>query len=214
MEFRSMCLATRTSTFLTLLSVLGQFPPAAAHPHVTGLMTIEVVYNDQGAIAALRHEWIFDEIFSTVATSRLVINGTVAQDKLATLADSYIASLKPNDYFTYGTADGAKVSFGQPMQHSLELRSGRLALQFTLPLISPVPAALFEVQIYDRTYFVQLKFSSQTPIRLTGGRAACRYDVEDPAPAKNVDEAFFSSLSRTSDWAAQFAARFKVHCSG
>ena len=45
--------------------VFGMAAPALAHPHIFIDAKVTVVFDDSGAISALRNEWTFDEAFSS-----------------------------------------------------------------------------------------------------------------------------------------------------
>src|ERR1700745_102818 len=53
-------------TLLTLLAVLVT-RPANAHPHVWVTFHSEVVYASKGVMAAVRHIWTFDDMYSAFA---------------------------------------------------------------------------------------------------------------------------------------------------
>src|SRR5262249_45202706 len=89
---------------------------ANAHPHVWVTMHTDLVYAPDGRITGIRHAWSFDDMFSTFATQGLESKekGKFTREELAPLAKVNVESLKEYDFFTYATADGAKVELTDP----------------------------------------------------------------------------------------------------
>ena len=73
-----------------------------AHPHVWVDAAAEIVYDDRGRIAAIRHHWRFDEGFSAYALQGLDTDrdGKYSAEELAPLAKENVESLKDFDFFT------------------------------------------------------------------------------------------------------------------
>src|SRR5271170_5995366 len=68
--------------------------PALAHPHVWVTAQEAVVFDAQGQIAAIRHAWVFDDMYSAFATQGLAKDGQLAtQEQLAPLAKTNVESL-------------------------------------------------------------------------------------------------------------------------
>jgi ABC-type uncharacterized transport system substrate-binding protein len=195
-----------------ILAILAVACPALAHPHVWVTMRIEIVYDAGGSVSALRHIWKFDEIFSTFATSGLgAKDGRLRREQLVPLAERYVSSLKPYDFFTYVGAAGRSASLGGPSDYWLEYEDGLLSLHMSLPLTSPVKAGTLDVAIYDPTYFVDLSFMQDRPVTLVDAPAKCTVELKSPSRPK-VDESFFASLAADSNWAAQLASAVSVRC--
>jgi len=57
--------------------------------------------------------------------------GTFSREKLASLAEAQVASLKSSDYFTSATVNGVKQQFELSADYRLEFRDGVLTLLFT-----------------------------------------------------------------------------------
>ena len=88
------------------------------------------------------------------------VKGQFSRDELAPLAKINLESLKEYSYFTYATADGKKVPFGDPLPgYWLDDKDAILTLNFTLPFKTPVKAQLLRVEIYDPTIFVDFEFA-------------------------------------------------------
>ena len=137
--------------------LLGSSIPASAHPHVWVAVKSEVLFAPDGKVAAIRHAWNFDEMYSTFSTQGLGTDGkppTAAQ--LQPLAKVNVESLAEFDFFTYARHADDKPEFDAPVDYSREPEpNNTVTLHFTLPLKHPVDAKKpFSFQVYDPTYLV------------------------------------------------------------
>jgi len=200
------------------LAVLGA-DLACAHPHVWVTAKSEVVYAPDGSVTGVRHAWTFDDMFSTFALQGIEPKrkGVFSREDLAPLAEVNITSLKEFDYFTHAKADGKKATFTDPVDYWLEYQDNVLTLHFTLPLKVPIKAKTLALEIYDPTFFVDFSFADQEPVSLAGAPAACKVNVQRPAapaaaPTQKLGEAFFNTLTSSSNFGAQFANAAMVMC--
>jgi ABC-type uncharacterized transport system substrate-binding protein len=207
---------------LVLLAAAGACCAAStalAHPHVWVVMKSEVAYAPDGSVTGVRHSWTFDDMFSTFATQGLEqkTKGQFTREELAPLAEVNMTSLKEFDYFTFGNADGKKLSFAEPKDYWLDYKNSVLTLHFTLPLSAPVKAKAFIVEVYDPSYYVDFAFDEGEAAKLAGAPGACKLAVHRPGEAamaqgQRLGEAFFNNLNSSSNWGAQFANRVTVTC--
>ena len=193
--------------------------PACAHPHVWVTSKSEVVYGPDGSVTGVRHAWTFDDMFSTFALQGIQPKqkGVFTREDLAPLAEVNITSLKEFDYFTHAKADGKKATFTDPVDYWLDYKDNVLILHFTLPLKVPVKAKTLALELYDPTFFVDFSFADKEPVGLSGAPANCKVNVQRPAatapPAgQQLGEAFFNSLTSSSNFGAQFANAAMVMC--
>jgi len=205
--------------FLVALATLSIIAPAQAHPHVWVTMRTDLVYAPDGRITGIRHAWSFDDMFSTFAVQGLESKekGKFTREELAPLAKVNVESLKEFDYFTYASADGAKIALADPTpDYWLDYNDQVLTLNFTLPLKTPVKAKELKIEIYDPTIFVDFSFDKQNPARLVGA-PKCKLDVQLPremtfAEGKKLSEIPADEKNTTMAWGAQFANKLLVHC--
>jgi len=207
---------------LALWLLVGLFAVAAgraqAHPHVWVTVKSEVVYAADGSVTGVQHAWTFDDMFSAFATQGLESKkkGEFTREELKPLAEVNVTSLKDFDFFTNAKADGKKAAFNDPVDYYLEFKDNVLTLHFLLPLKTPVKAKHLQLDIYDPTYFVDFSFAEKDPVALKGAPATCKFAVarpNDPASqGRQVGEAFFNSLTSSSDYGAQFANKIAVTC--
>ncbi len=192
---------------------------ALAHPHVFVDAKADLVYDGSGQITEVRHEWTFDDMFSTFAVEGLQqTDGGYSRETLAPLAKVNIESLGEFGFFTTGKANGKKLEFSEPKDYWLSFADKRLTLHFTLPLKAPVPARNLSVEVYDPTFFVDFTFIRVNPVKLVGTPDGCKLTVRSSAEAnqaattQSLSESFFNSLNAQSDFGAQFANRAMVFC--
>ena len=193
--------------------------PAQAHPHVMVNVTSEVVFAD-GKVAAIRHHWTFDDMYSAFVTANLGQEGKdpTPQD-LQPVAQTNVESLKEFDYFTVPKLNGKKVIFGEAKDYSMtfDSKDKTATLHFTMPLKEATQSKLFVFQIYDPSYFVAFQFDKGEPVTLSGAPQGCSLSVSKPKAldseeSKKLNESFFSGLSPGADFGAKLADRAIVAC--
>ncbi len=192
---------------------------AAAHPHVWITGQEEVIFGPNGEIEAIRHAWVFDEMYSAFVTEGVGKKGELlTKADLAPLAKSNVEDLAEFDYFTHAKMKSVKIEFGAPTDYSLEERPDKLVvLRFTMPLKQPVAAKLFSFQVYDPTYFVAFDLDKQNPVTFINAPKGCSTNVRGAdslaaTDAKKLTESFFSGLSPGTDFGVKLASAVIVAC--
>jgi ABC-type uncharacterized transport system substrate-binding protein len=211
-------LRLRLSFFAVLPSLFAS--AAFAHPHVWVSAQEQVVFDSKGQIEAIRHVWVFDEMYSAFVTEGQKKNGPLlTKEDLAPLAKTNVEDLAEFDYFTHAKAANKKIEFAGPVDYSLEQRDDKLVvLRFTLPLKTPANAGkAFSLQVYDPTYFVAFEIAKQESVALIGAPKGCSANVIGTKPlaadeTKKLSEAFFSGLSPGSDFGVKLASPIIVAC--
>jgi len=201
-------------------ALLASAAPARAHPHVWVTAKAQVIFDAAGKVAAIRHVWEFDDMYSAFATQGLGKDGAPPTPvDLAPLAKTNVESLVDFDYFTRARAGNAKIVFAQPTEYGLvETLQKRVVLTFTLPLKSPASAATaFTFQVYDPSYFVAFSLDPQDPVDLVNAPPGCSAKVLGADPlsrneSQKLSEAFFSGLSPGDDFGIRLASRVIVAC--
>ncbi len=212
----------RTALFATL-SILGAAAAtqAAAHPHVWITFEIEVVYDKNKAVTGFRHRWAFDELYTSFAIQGLDKNrdGKYDRAELQELAQVNISAMKEYGYFTYPKLSGTVIERKAPRDYWLDYKDGILTLNFTLPLVKPVPGASvkdFSVTVYDPSFYVDLAPSKTAPVRLSGAPSSCEPVLKNPKPSgvavQRLGEAFFSNPDAANSIAAQYAKIISIRC--
>ncbi|WGD28539.1 DUF1007 family protein [Ancylobacter sp. WKF20] len=202
-----------------VLVLCGLVAPAFAHPHVWVTVNAELDYAPDGRLTGVRHDWTFDEGFSSYALQGLETgpDGKPSEKTLKELAQVNIDSLKEFDYFTYAKRGKQAIGFAPPKDYSLTYDGTSLTLHFTLPLAEPeAKKGSTTIDVYDPTYFVAFALADDNPIKLAGDAAGCSLALHRPDPATGtttLSEGFFNALTSASNFGSQFANRVTVTCS-
>jgi ABC-type uncharacterized transport system substrate-binding protein len=209
--------------FLAFLGLagLGLSPaPAFAHPHVWVVAHAEILFAPDGKVAAIRHVWTFDEMYSAFATQGLGKDGKPpTREELAPLAKTNVESLAEFQYFTAAKTGQKFYEFSAPTDYDLEAdEKKQVTLRFTLPLKTPVSAQKpFTLLVYDPTYFVDFELAKDNPVALKNAPAGCSLTTLKPDPLNasdkgKLDESFFTGLPIGSDFGIKMAPRSILAC--
>ena len=129
------------AALVALVGGIAAVTGAGAHPHVFVDARGVIEIDEAGRLAAIRHQWTFDEFFSAYAVEGLDANGdgTYSREELADLAEINVVSLEDFGFFTFAGPEGEAVRVGRPRDYWLDMADGLLTLNYTLPLAQPVP---------------------------------------------------------------------------
>jgi len=200
---------------LMLWLIVGR---AEAHPHVWVTFHSELLYVADGSMAAVRHAWTFDDMFSAYALQGMphAKKGQYTREELAPLAQTNVDSLKEYRYFTFARADGKKLKFSDPVDYWLEYRNPALVLHFTLPLKAPIAAKALQIEVYDPSIFVDFEFAKDRPVSVNGApQCVATYDLpHQPTPAEQLRLSQLDSapLDASSTYGETFANKILVKC--
>ena len=150
-----------------------------AHPHIWVTMKCQIIFGVDGSIVGVRHAWSFDEMssaFITLGTEDRQ-KGIFSREKLASLAEAQVASLKSSNYFTNATVNGIKQQFEPSADYRFEFGDGILTLYFTLPFQSPLMGQALELEVYDPSYFVDISLAEQAPVELVNPPSQCKFAI-------------------------------------
>jgi ABC-type uncharacterized transport system substrate-binding protein len=168
---------------LALVALMSAAANTAAHPHVW-IETVATFVFDRGKVVGIKLEWTFDEFFSESLLDSIhpKKKGTLDAKEIKELYEKDFANLKNYEYFVHLRLGGKKLPVREVSDFSATVLKGRVVYRFTVRLPSPVdplgtPIAL---SVYDESYFVEVAFAEEHPIRFEGEPdAACRYDVRE-----------------------------------
>lgn len=204
-----------------LLAAILQAAPAAAHPHVWVQAKARIVFDGQGRVTGVRHDWTFDEAYSAFLTQGLDANGDGKFDEaeLAEIVKVNTESLSEFGYFTTLKVDGKAQNFAPPTEAKGAHDGKLMTLSFLLPLEGGATSRrAVNLEVVDKTFFVDFRFrDGEDAVTLADAPAGCRLSVTrpkpmDPAQASTLSEAFFSALGARADFGLQFANRALVAC--
>ena len=179
--------------------------PAASHPHVWVEMRSDVVFNDQGQIAALNLMWTFDDAYAQLALDGLDTNGdgVYSPEEIQPLTTENMNSLKDYDYFTVIRFNGEKQAFGDITESGQLVSNGKLQLHFQVPLKTPLDAAKgeFVVKVYDPDFFIAIDYATDEPVTVIGNMPKNCQLVVKPSPTNDEVEATRTMLAgKGTDW--------------
>jgi ABC-type uncharacterized transport system substrate-binding protein len=203
-----------------LLLSLPLAAPASAHPHVWITVKSHIAFTPDGKVAAVVHDWVFDEMYSSFATQGLAKPGDlVTREQFAPLARENAGSLADIGYFTTLKIGGKSVDFGSVTDYWMEERPDYLVhFHVTLPLKTPTPPAKFlTLRVADPEYFIDFEFDDEDPVTLLSPPSGCSASVAKPKPLEASDkaklsESFFTNLSPGTNFGFKMASSAVVAC--
>ncbi len=201
--------------------------PAAAHPHIFIDAGVELMFDDSGALAALRVLWAYDELFSLLVIEELGLDrdydGQLTEDERAALAGFDMDWIDGFAGDLYAEAEGRALALSGPLDWTADYVEGRIVtthLRAFEPRLAP-GAAEIVLRVYDPTYYTAYRIASAP--RFTG-RADCSARILVPdhgAAARRLQAALAELLAAAGPEAleqdfpavgAAFAEEIRVAC--
>lgn len=181
----------RISTVGLAVAALLGAPGAEAHPHAWIDMKVRLLFDNDGKLAKLTQEWLFDDFYSAYATQGVPKDKAGKHDpaKLDALSHENLKNLAEYDYFTVVKTELGKVPLAGVGDVSTAMVGNRLQMKFTVSLKAPVDgrAGPFVYSIYDPTYFVEmLHAKGDGSIRLENAPKGCRAEKEGANPDPQI----------------------------
>jgi ABC-type uncharacterized transport system substrate-binding protein len=151
-------------TFTIIISFFSL--PLLAHPHVFIDNRVSVIFDDDG-LKGFKHEWIFDEMFSSTIIREfdLDADGKFNEKEIESVLSGAFSNLKEYNYFTDIDINGHRFEIKEFEGFHAVIDSGVLVYEFFLPCEVTASHENQEVTIavYDPTYFVQVLWASEEP---------------------------------------------------
>jgi ABC-type uncharacterized transport system substrate-binding protein len=199
---------------------LASVTQAVAHPHVWITVKSQIAFTPDGKVAAVVHDWVFDEMYSSFASQGLAPPGElVKRDQFAPLAQENAGSLAEIGYFTTLKIDGKSVDFGSVTDYWMQERPDHLVeFHVTLPLKTPTPLTKFlTLRVADPEYFIDFEFDDKDPVKLVSAPSGCSATVAKPKPIDDGDkqkltESFFTNLSPGTNFGFKMASAAIIAC--
>ncbi len=178
---------------------------ASAHPHAWIETRSDVVFDDEGRIAAINVEWDFDPGYSEMAVDGLDENGDGfhSAGELHPLARENLIALKDYDYFIKARAGAAAVAYGEVTEYGIIYANGTLKMHFTVPLAEPLDpfAAEFVYRIYDPSFYIAIDFAENSPLALLGNAPEpCRIELRQPPTGAEIEATRDMLAEKGQDW--------------
>lgn len=196
------------------LSLVAMFAagPAVSHPHAWIDVSVEVLFDPGGRVAALRQTWLFDEFYTADALPK------AERGKMDRLIDRILENLREYGYFTVVKSDGRSIPLGQPSARSAHLEGNRLSMTFTSPLSHPAEAVdtPLTYSIFDPFYYIEMLHAEKSDaIRLVDAPAGCSFRLIAPRPDPKAVAAA-AAIDRTqsggSTLGEQFSEKVEIQC--
>jgi len=169
---------------LSLLGLLlGLAAPATAHPHIFIDARATLVFDDTGALSAIRHAWTFDEAFSVWQVQGLDANGdgTTSPEEMQELADENLAGLAEYGFYTFAGEGADTLAMAAVGAARFVHENGRSTLSFAVRPGQPyVIGDTLEIAINDPEYYVAISFAGASAVTLENAPAGCAVAMEPP----------------------------------
>ena len=201
-----------------VFATVSGIPEAGAHPHAWIDLRTTVIVHSDGQITALEEEWLFDSLYTLLATQGLDEDPGSNSKALTELARTNLSNLRPHGYFINAVVDGAKAEVAAVTEFETGVRDGRLWLRFLAPLVQPVDPRrqAFAFSVFDPSYFIEMLHLKDTPIAFRGaGGSACRGDIQKPRPtaaALSLAAALDRNAKAPESFGELFAEKVTVRC--
>jgi len=193
---------------------------AVAHPHVWVTVRSQIVFNAEGKVSGIVHDWVFDEMYSSFATQGLGKPGElVKRETFAPLAQENAGGLADLGYFTTLKLDGKAVEFAPVTEYWMEERPDHLvAFHVRLNLKKPTAVGRFgSLLVADPEFFIDFEFDDADGVTLKSAPAGCSSSYAKPKPLEGeekqkLDESFFSGLAPGANFGFKMASRIILAC--
>lgn len=195
-------------------------PRAGAHPHSWIDIEVDVLFDAEGRVRALRQGWIFDETYTVYLTSPGggARRTPPTEGRLAEVAAEMMGNLREHDYFTRVERGGVRLKLATVESHGAAIRDARLVVTFVLPLVEPADAKAASVvySVFDPSYFIEMVHANDRPaIRLVDAPAGCATRLRQPNPPSEL-KARAAGLDRTqsggNSLGVEFAEKVSIRC--
>jgi ABC-type uncharacterized transport system substrate-binding protein len=193
---------------------------APAHPHVWVTVRSRVEFAD-GKVAAVVHDWVFDEMYSSFATEGLAPKGKlVTRDLFAPLAQENAGSLAELGYYTTLKLDGKTMEFAPVTEYWMEERPDHLvAFHVRLNLKTPKPVGRFgSLLVADPEFYIDFEFDDPpNGVVMDHAPDGCSNSLSKPkaletGDKQKLDESFFTNLSPGANFGIKMASRAILAC--
>ena len=168
---------------LSLLVMAVLTAPALAHPHIFIDATATVVFDKDGAVSAINHEWTFDEAFSAWSIQGLDTNndGITSEQELQELADDNMKGLSEYEFYTFAGENNFNLKFSALPNPRITYDKGHTTLHFGVKPVQPYKIQhSLQLAINDPEYYVAISFAEATAIKLENAPAGCAVRLDPP----------------------------------
>ncbi len=157
--------------------------PALAHPHIFVDAGLQVYFDDDGQLAALRITWVYDEFFSMLMLSDLELDsgfsGALTPEDHEALQGFDMNWIEGYHGDVFVTKDGAAQALTGPLEWTSDLIEGQLVSTHLRALedrADPTGTTV-RIEVYDPTYYTSYRIVGTPDLR---GRSDCRVRIFEP----------------------------------
>lgn len=181
---------------------------------------MEIVIEDN-SVAALRHVWRFDELFSATVLTEFDQNADNALDasELEEVGRVILNSTSEFGFFQSVQRNGQKVSMMPPPVIRTDLKDGQLLVFFESRSMPPLPlTGKLSFGVFDPTFYRAIDFQNDSDMVSANLPDQCRREVVRPDPDKLIEEnaakldEFFYETTDVTDPSGIFATRLELNC--
>lgn len=168
---------------LALAAALALPGAALAHPHAFVDTALQLHFDREGKLAAIRVIWVYDEFTTLWMLDEAGLDpdftGTLTEEEKAALArldTNWDADFEGDLFLWMG---GEAVELSRPLEPWADLRDGRAVTSHLRALpqrLRPGPGAVLEIGAFDPTFFTA--YDLLQPVRMEGG-AGCALRVRE-----------------------------------
>lgn len=176
-----------------MLALFASISATLAHPHIWIDARSTIVFDDGGAVRAIRHQWTFDAAFSAWSIQGLDTDGDgqISGQEFDELAAENMVGLAEFGYYTFagvGPIDVRMTPVGTPR---MEYDGERTTLFFTLEPETPISfSGPLEIEVADPEYYAAFSFV-ENGAEMENAPASCEVEVNPP---KLIDQALEEKL--------------------
>lgn len=173
----------RLSLLAPLLAALAlTAAPARAHPHEFIDATLDLRFDNTGALAGIGVEWRYDAFTTMLILADLGLNPaaeTLPPEDEAVLEGFDLNWVEGYDGDLWPMQGDTPLALGPPQPVATTLEDGQIISRHLRPVLTPVDPKLgpLVIQVYDPEYYVAYTITGQTAI---DGRDDCRARVFVP----------------------------------
>ncbi|MFD1912887.1 DUF1007 family protein [Halodurantibacterium flavum] len=168
--------------FCVGLSVLIS-APAVAHPHIYIDTGLQMQFDDEGRLAAIRVVWVYDAFYSMLLLEEMGLDpdftGTVTEEERATLAGFDMDWIEGYEGDLYLLQGERALALSGPMDWTADVQDGRIISTHIRALqerVEPGPEPVI-LQAYDPTYYTAYTIAIDPVIE---GRTDCDARIFEP----------------------------------
>ena len=168
--------------------------PAAAHPHIFVDARAALIFDDDGALVEIVHEWTFDPAFSAWSVEGLDADGdgVVSRAEQQELADQDLEGLSEYQFYTFAGEGPENLDLVRGRGATRDLVDGRVVLSFGVAPSTPYHIRdTLELAINDPEYYVAITFDGPESVSLVNPPAGCSVRLQ---PGEDMPEDVAAAL--------------------